>query len=568
MRFNVKTYGALLAVATTGALTSCTNELSDPGFGTGTPSNLVKLAQTPDMYAYSGGQNISLPMMRTNAGNGDLPNQAVWNKAGAESLVNITDDERRAVLAAIDEKTTGKRISEDVVFPWTEYFLQDVISGQNGNFTGAGSNGTSSTSYTFEVYNKGKVCDPDGQYSDWNKHSYFQGWNNATNSNNINPDYEEEHSNYEQVTNSGHLNNFYLKGASQERINETTLMTDMSVGTYEEMKGKQFRWYINCHENLHWSEYIIVKVDGSYYICFDFGCGHPENDVDENPGRGAEHNDWDYNDWILKITPGLNQPDVWGETHTGDGEIPSVPTDPEDEQPGNIGDLVSRMKAHVEVNLSIEERDETDYLASHLSIHVRDTVDVRVFIPLPIDYYCAADDMEIVQKHENGLLIHGGPERVEYNIAGNTVTLTVEFGEDGITVTTDGINAEVLKYLRENYGDGLTFEVWNYMNITKDDWNHGIEEGNLGATIGIDVEELRGYLNKSTVEFLDDEAGQKLPDLYVNAFMPDPNDSSTVFVDDCTVTIVTSQSGEYEDGKQDIWFNGSPYNELFYKKGE
>lgn len=253
-------------------------------------------------------------MRGANAGDGDL-NNTIWGNYGAEDLTNITDAERRAVLDAIEKKVTGERISEDVVFPWTAYFLQDVISGQNGDWDGAGSNGTSSSSYSFEAYCKGAYCDyPGGENNPYERHGYYTTtWNSQTNSFDINPNWETEHANYLQVTNSAHLNNYYLlRDGNQTRINETTLMTDMEYGTYEEMKGKQFRWYINCHENKHWYEYIIVTVNGNYYICFDFGCGLPENDIDGHAGKGAEHNDWDYNDWILKITPAGDQPDVWG----------------------------------------------------------------------------------------------------------------------------------------------------------------------------------------------------------------------------------------------------------------
>ena len=100
-------------------------------------------------------------------------------------------------------------------------------------------------------------------------------------------------------------------------------MTNMEYGTYEEMKGRQFRWYVNCHGYRHWSEYIVVNWNGNYYICFDFACGYPENDYDGHPEKEAEHNDWDYNDWVLKITPAGNQPDVWtGDKDPGEEEIP------------------------------------------------------------------------------------------------------------------------------------------------------------------------------------------------------------------------------------------------------
>lgn len=44
------------------------------------------------------------------------------------------------------------------------------------------------------------------------------------------------------------------------------------------------------------------------------------------------------------------------------------------------------------------------------------------------------------------------------------VTATVEFEAGSIRVKTSGINADVLKYLRQTHGDGITFEMWNYFN--------------------------------------------------------------------------------------------------------
>lgn len=491
---------------------------------------VVNLVKAPNVIAYSGDMVLGNTFVnkgivtRVNAGNGDINNQ-VWKDFNADQLTNITDEERQAVLDAIDEKTTGERISEDVVFPWTAYFLQDVISGQNGNYEGAGSNGTSSSSYTFEAYNKGAECSQ-------------KNW----------PGYVYE--NYEEVTNSAHLNNYFQKqnaDGSQERINETTLMTSMKYGTYEEMKGKQFRWFINCHENLHWYEYIVVEVDGSYYICFDFGCGHSENDVDGNPGRGAEHNDWDYNDWILKITPAGNQPNVW----TGDDpEDPTLdPTTPD--QPS-----IPAFKNEVEVNLHGVEKGADGYLESHLSIHVRYATNVEIFIPVPKEYYCDVDDMYIFEDRWEGGYGYGPtPEdkegkniyTISYIINDVEISLTIKYEEEGIRITTDGINQDVIDYCRENYGDGITFEVWNYFNDPEKLKEAGIEKG-------ISLSKLHEYLNQATIEFLD-----YIPEYYVNAFAEEDGN-------DCTVSVVEEQKNEFNDPETGDWWNGSPYNEIYKNK--
>lgn len=538
MRKDLKITLFALGAFVMGGLTSCSLE-GDPSMS---DSNSM-LVKAPKVVAYSGNHYWNNGT-RSKANDGDLNNREFWQSYGADELENITDQERQAVLDAINQKTnngTRGQISEDLVFPWTAYFLQDVICGQNGKWTNAGSNNGTSASYSMEAFRKGADCRVQSQwYTD-----------NHTN------DYE----NYEQVTNSAHMNSYYLKGDSQERIEETTLMYDMTPGTYEEMRGRQFRWYINCHENLHWSEYIVVEVDGSYYICFDFACGHPENDFDGNPGKGAEHNDWDYNDWILKITPAGNQPDVWT------GETPEEPEkcdkcDHPTHDPGNCPEcdenegcnhqdtpdqpekpeIAPEVQDHVEVNLSIEDHNYTQ-TDSHLSIHVRSATDVEVFIPVPAMYYCDADDMAIVEKHLEELMLHGGPTRVEYDVNGHTVTLNVAFEADGIRIWTDGINEEVIAYCREKYNDGITFEVWNYFNET------------------ISKEELKTYLDRATVKFLD-----KLPDAYVNAFNDLWDDPETKFEWDCTVSIVDDQRGQYNDPEEGLHYNGSKFNEIYKNK--
>lgn len=530
----------------TGFFGACTNE--DAGLVNGESG--LQLVKAPKVIAYSGDYILGTATSRANAGDGDLNNQT-WRQFNTDALENITDAERQAVLEAIEQKTNGNRISEDVVFPWENYFLQDVISAQNGSWQGAGSNGTSSSSYAFEAWHKGADCRVQSQWYTDNHTS----------------DYE----NYELVTNSAHMNQYFQKvnaDGSQTRINETTLMTGMELGTYEEMKGKQFRWYINCHENLHWYEYITVQVDGNWYICFDFGCGHKENDVDGNPGRGAELNDWDYNDWIIKILPavpnGEEAPAVWPTPdepekevcdkcgHPSHGETcpdceenegcnhkdePVVTPDPV------VPDVTPAFKDEVEVNLHGTDKNG-EYLESHLSIHVRAATDVEIFIPVPNTAYLDADDMAIVMKHEPNHMKHGGPYEVEYKLKDSdlTVKLTIAFEEDGIRVTTDGITEEVIEWCgKKCHGDGITFEIWNYFNDS------------------IDLDTLKGYLNKATIKFLDKE-----PDAYINAF--NKTEEGVINEDDCTVSIVDEQRGDFEDAVTGKHLNGSPFNEIYKNK--
>lgn len=125
-----------------------------------------------------------------------------------------------------------------------------------------------------------------------------------------------------------------------------------------------------------------------------------------------------------------------------------------------------------EVNLSVNaERENTenpyDYVATKLSIHLRYATDAEVFIPVPKDLYCDADDMAIVKNHAEGNYVYNTePTTVSMTLDGNTVTLTVSYEDEGIRVKTEGMNAAVLAYTEANYNDGLTFEVWNYYNET------------------------------------------------------------------------------------------------------
>lgn len=76
---------------------------------------------------------------------------------------------------------------------------------------------------------------------------------------------------------------------------------------------------------------------------------------------------------------------------------------------------------------------------------------------------------------------------MEMSISGNIVRLTTTYSQTGITISTTGINADVLKYLRNTYNDGLTFEITSYFNTKRVDAN--------GNTVAVTREELQAMLN-------------------------------------------------------------------------
>lgn len=169
----------------------------------------------------------------------------------------------------------------------------------------------------------------------------------------------------------------------------------------------------------------------------------------------------------------------------------------------------------VEVNLSInaEKVDGDnevygDFIASHLSIHVRDTSDVEVFIPVKAEYYCEVGNMATILSHKSGVGDSNNitsSKDMTFDVNGNTVKLTVTYELGGIRITTSGIKADVLKYLRKTYGDGMVFEVWNYYKSNVVDAAGAVLET-------LDRTKIQALLNTSKVLFDTD------PDLYVNAF--------------------------------------------------
>lgn len=234
------------------------------------------------------------------------------------------------------------------------------------------------------------------------------------------------------------------------------------------------------------------------------------------------NSNFDLNDIVFMVTPALDvkdqpteedkKPDV-NPTPTPDPD-PTPDTPDPDPTPSVVGSNGS-----VEVNFSINER-QYEANDTKLSIHVRDTTDVTIVIPTAADYYCPVDDMLIVQKHDIAQ-VYNTTSSVDMTINGNTVTLTTTYSKDAITITTKGINADVLKYLRTTYGDGLTFEINNYFATKRLDAS--------GNEVPVTRDELQEMLNRTTISFT------QTPAFYLNAFGM-LKDTNAVNPLDCKVT--------------------------------
>ena len=542
-----------LGVVAGGLLTSCSNEFEPSDVNSG--SMLVK---APKVVAYSGDHFWNGYGTRGTDMNANMWDQT-WDcpPRAAEDLTS----EQLEELKELFRKAAETR--NEIVLPFENYYVQQIYKGEdrynavdkNHNVTGTSEVGS----------NKMEHLQAMGQYG----YEHINNFNYGTNGN--------------HPGNCGcgvsHFGTTLMTGMPTEGLDPNTQFG------FDETWGTNPKFYNN---------YIIVEYEGYYYVGFDYEAHAPER---QNPNEAnAFERDWNFTDWIVRITPAYHKGQTpegnpGGVQNPGTPETPEEPNNPDvedcpncehpahegvcpdckdeglensecnpqdgdsevgetPETPETPGDNVNKGFDEVEINLSLDNKDADDIRESHLSMHVRSATDVKVFIPVPKMYYCEADDMAIVLDHTIEF-VHGGPYVTEYNINGNIVTLNVEFNDAGITIWTDGITQEVIDYCFETYGDGITFEVWNYFNDP--------ETGNPLLSI----EELKGYLNQSTVEFLD-----KIPGQYINSFGKDhgryENDGSSDGNDFHVGP--TAQQAEFDGPEQGAHLNGSDNNDIYTKK--
>lgn len=444
------------------------------------PIESVKLVKAPEVLAYSNGHSLGVVTRSAQPNTNEWGTDANGGKyKDYPKPADITKEELAKVLEVFNQK--GLEHYEPLV-DWQNFFVQQVYCGPEG---GKMTELAAIVDYKVEINVKN-----------------WWPYEADTTYVKVEPFYDI-------------VNNFNNGAYSGDTEQGCMLMFDSST--------LDWSWKSTQGGGERFTNWRMEVIDGCVYVGFDFQSNKQGSDSNDNE---YFERDYIYNDWIIKLVPAVGI------------ETPSKP----DVTP-EIPDTVIGDMDEVEINLSIQDTHENwKDLVSHLSIHVRAATDVEVFIPVPVSYYCEADDMAIVEKHIDGLLIHGGPSKTVYNVGGHEVSLNIAFENGGIRIWTDGINQEVIDYCYENYGDGITFEVWNYFNETI-----------LGTEL------LKSYLDRSYVTFLDKEPGK-----YVNAF--NQTDNGDKFGNDCVVSIVESQNGHYDDGNVGYHYNGSPYNEIYLKK--
>lgn len=437
----------------------------------------ISLAKAPEFNAYSGSWNIA-PTTRSSESDLVISSSRIWRDYDREYYLNL----RAEVEKYLEEgRDNSERLDMDCLYHAEEDLTFEMLylMGQTAN----------RPSYLGIFY-----FDENG---DLHKEMLWQSMN------------PNDNAKYEVVDDETGVTTVIqqVEGLS------VSVKAGYKFGFFWEGRGSdrgRCEYYsiseLNRHENYS-KQAGTFDLEGTTFIGFE------------------DWTDYDFQDWVFFVDPALKR-------------VPASDKLPDFvETPGNDMEDVTSRPNEVEVNLALEDKE---YLSSHLSLHVRHATDVEIFIPVPVQYYCDADDMAIVENKKNELVVHGGPYKTVYDIAGNSVVLNVEYLPDGIKIWTDGINQEIIDYCWENYGDGITFEVWNYFNeaITRDD--------------------LLYLLNQAEIRFLD--CG---PDSYINAFTENNGSKDP---DDCTVSIVGDQAPDYSYGAEGPHNNGSDFNMIYDKK--
>lgn len=206
------------------------------------------------------------------------------------------------------------------------------------------------------------------------------------------------------------------------------------------------------------SGWCLFYWNGNYYLGFDFSQKKGDGEI---PGDGV------YDDWVMKIIPGKGEtpvspqlPGVDPEDPAGDDPTGDDPADDPDEDP------YYRVPS---VEVDIHHQQHTDWNELKTSIHLRDTVDVRVFIPVPQELQAIADDFDI-RTGEDYTYLEGGFSEVipvTYLLGGEEFSVNVQVNHkaDGIEMLIEGAEcAQALKHARGIYDDGITFEIHSYIN--------------------------------------------------------------------------------------------------------
>ena len=103
-----------------------------------------------------------------------------------------------------------------------------------------------------------------------------------------------------------------------------------------------------------------------------------------------------------------------------------------------------------DVVVDIHQQEHTDWNAIKTSIHIRaDIENIKINIPLKEQDVIEQDDFDI-RIYKNWYLDY------------DPIEVKVTHDENGITIEVTNIPGDLIEKLKEDYGDGLTIEVYSY----------------------------------------------------------------------------------------------------------
>lgn len=198
----------------------------------------------------------------------------------------------------------------------------------------------------------------------------------------------------------------------------------------------------------------LFYYKGEFYLGIDYSQKKGDDKIDP---------DGVYDDWVVKIIPGAGEelPEYAKPQEDPDDDPSDDPSGDPSDDPSDDPELPS--VPHVEFD--IHQQKHTDWNEVKTSIHLRDTVDVRVFIPIEKDYQAVPDDFDIRTGVDYVYIKEIINSKIQ--VAGNEydVEVVVNHIEDGIEILINGSEcAAALRDARGVYGDGITFEVHSYFD--------------------------------------------------------------------------------------------------------
>lgn len=242
----------------------------------------------------------------------------------------------------------------------------------------------------------------------------------------------------ENSDNWQHVYNFNAGKCDNAATNNSALMTD-GFKAIKAMAEYASSWV---------EAYRIYFYKGHYYIGLDFSAKKDDGEV---PGNGI------YDDWVVKIIPENDvTPDDGGDDGNDDG--------------GDDNDSTTVTPGKGEIEFDIHQQEHKDWNEIKTSIHLRDSVCVRVLIPIQREFIAVPDDFDIRAGIDYNRIVER--EIVPYSVAGKNFETEVRINraDNGIEILIDGTTCkEALKLAREKYDDGITFEIHNYVYAHADD---------------------------------------------------------------------------------------------------